>query len=71
MAIKAGIGYVAAVEVQCPDCFEFVSGENGSHLLGPDSGREAGQVVECDGCGARVRLPAVLAKATNGRRASR
>lgn len=69
MAIRTGIGYVAAVEVQCPECFEFVGGDNGSHMLGPDSGREAGQVVECDGCGTKFRLPAVLAKATNGSRA--
>jgi ribosomal protein S27E len=69
--IKTGIGYVAAVEVQCPDCFEFIAGENGSHLLGPDSGRTAGQVVECDGCGAQVRMPTVLAKVASGVRAHR
>lgn len=69
--MKIGIAYVAAVEVQCPDCFEFIAGENGSHLLGPDSGLEAGQVVECYGCGAKVRLPSVLAKVTSARRTHR
>lgn len=71
MIARAGIGYVAAVEVQCPTCFEFIAGRNGSHLIGPDSDLAAGQVVACDGCGGRVRMPALLARVASGARAVR
>lgn len=62
--MKTGIGTIAAVEVQCPNCREYVTGQNGSHLLAENdsSGLKAGQVVACDSCGTRFRLPALLAK---------
>jgi ribosomal protein S27E len=63
MAMKTGIGYVAAVEVQCPHCGEFVTAENGSFLFCEHRNvGQAGQVVECDSCGKSLRLPALLGK---------
>lgn len=60
--MKTGIGHVRMVEVQCPHCGEYIScKQTGSHLLNQDSGYRAGEVVECDGCGASFKVPALVA----------
>lgn len=61
--IKTGKLYVEVYGVACPTCGEPCGApSNGSHMFGPEEWEHGRQVVECSGCGARVRMPALPAK---------
>jgi hypothetical protein len=50
---------VAAVDVQCPNCQEFISEPYSGSKFFDINEYHAGSVLECDFCHASVKLPAL------------
>lgn len=62
--MKTGIAMIEVVSVSCPECQECWFGAyDGSSMITNDASEpKAGQVVECDTCGSKFRLPSILKK---------
>jgi ribosomal protein S27E len=50
---------VAAVDVQCPECQEFVASPASGALFFEANEYRPGTEIDCDACGTRVVLPAL------------
>jgi len=63
--MKTAKMHIAVLEFTCPECGEHISGAGGSHMFPLSDGLPSD--LECDACGARLKVPAKARKLADAR----
>lgn len=62
--MKTAQMHIAVLEFTCPECGEHISADSGSHMFPVSEGLP--ETLECDACGAKLKVPAKAKKIAEG-----